>query len=539
MASCLFALLDCALSRGLVWTVFGIAVTAGGMVGAERPNFVFVAVDDLNDFSGYASEEPGNFLQVIYPDAQVRASVTARLTPNMDKLAARSAPFLRSYCPSALCGPSRTSLMTGTYPHRSGYYVHTQHFRTYETLATSITLPQQLKQNGYFTTGLGKLFHKSSGSANGPIQNDWADVRNSWSQWVNHPIGCNGGQPSKFSPADGGLLQFGPSRLTTERSGDWLAADFTARLLENGSAQTVNLNPNKRDERQAVALPKDGPFFLGCGLFRPHLPFHAPKPFFDMFPLEEMNGLNAESLDAVLKDLDDITGDARRFSDIGGGKMKVLIENAIKIGGNNDEAKIAAWREIVQAYLACVAYADTNIGRILEGLEASPLRDNTILILWSDHGYHLGAKYHIAKQALWEEANRTVLIIRDPRNAGACDGRPRRQVVSLNDLYPTICELAGVAIPEGIVGESLVPLLNSADAAEVHDAVLMTYQPGNHSVRTPTHKLSLYADGSVELYDMQSDPAQHKNIAGKPEAERVQSLLIEKLRRLVPSKSGR
>ena len=501
-----------------------------------KPNFLFVAIDDLNDFAGYASEEPGNFLQVIYPDAQVRREVASRLTPNLDKLAARSAPFLRSYCPSALCGPSRTSLMTGTYPHQSGYYMHDRHFRTYDTLKDVVTLPQLLKQNGYFTTGLGKLFHTGSGTVGGPLKDDWADARNSWSQWVNHPIGCNGGQPSKYSPSDGGLLQFGPSRLTLEKSGDWFAADFAARLLQHGTAQTINVNPNTKEESQTVTLPTDQPFFLGCGLFRPHLPFYAPKNYFEKFPVDEMTGLNTDSLQAIIADLDDLTGDARRFSDMGSGKMKTLIENAVKVSGENDEAKISAWREIVQAYLACVCFADSNIGRIVEGLDASPHRDNTILVLWSDHGYHLGSKYHIAKQALWEEANRTVLIIRDPRNPASCDGKPRRQIVSLNDLYPTISQLAGVAIPRTVVGESLLPLLNAADATEVHEAVLMTYQTGNHSLRTPSHRYSRYQDGAIELYDMTDDPSQLSNLAAKsPNAglADVQTTLAELLDQFV------
>ncbi|WP_419195030.1 sulfatase [Novipirellula herctigrandis] len=479
---------------------------------AARPNFLFVAIDDLNDFAGYASEEPGNFLQVIYPNADQRRQVASRLTPNLDELASRSAPFLRSYCPSALCGPSRTSLMTGTMPHRTGYYLHDRHFRTYDTLKDVVTLPQYLKQNGYFSTGLGKLFHTSRGTVDGPLENDWADARYSWNRWVNHPTGCNGGQPSKYSPPLGGLLRFGPSRTRLEQSGDWLAADFAARLLENGTAETIGINSNRKEHAQSVSLPTDRPFFLGCGLFRPHLPFFAPKAYFKKFPVNEMSGLNADTLQAIITDLDDVTGDARRFSDINNGKMKVLIENAVRVSGDNDESKVAAWREIVQSYLACVSFADDCVGRIVEGLDASPYRDNTILVLWSDHGYHLGAKYHLAKQALWEEANRTVLMIRDPRNASSCDGQPRRQIVSLRDLYPTICTLAELDVPSKVAGTSLVPLLKDSAASEVNQTVLMTYQQGNHSIRTPTHRFSRYRDGATELYDMIGDPAQRYNL---------------------------
>jgi arylsulfatase A-like enzyme len=161
------------------------------------------------------------------------------------------------------------------------------------------------------------------------------------------------------------------------------------------------------------------------------------------------------------------------------------------------------------------------------GLDASPHRDNTILILWSDHGYHLGSKYHIAKQALWEEANRTVMIIRDPRVPASCDGIPRRQIVSLNDLYPTVSSLAGLETPSNIVGESLLPLLNSADAAEVHASVLMTYLPGNHALRTPTHRYMRYRDGATELYDMLGDPTQHDNLTAATKSTHDEDLQEE------------
>jgi len=482
---------------------------------APRPNFLFIAVDDLNDFSGYAAEEPGNFLQQIYPDPAIRARVRQRLTPNLDKLAARSAPFVRAYCASALCGPSRTSLMTGVPPFRSGYYMHDRHFRLYDTLKDAVTLPQQLKLNGYFTTGLGKLFHTGSGTVDGPLKNDWADARNSWSKWVNHPIGCNGGQPGKYSPPDGGLMQFGPSRLQLEESGDWMAADFAARLLESGTASTLASGRRGDDEVQTVTLPTDQPFFLGCGLFRPHLPFHAPKEFFEKYPTEEMTGLTRAALDGIITDLKDLPAGGMRFSDYDHGKMKTVMEHARKIGGV--EAEVPAWRELVQAYLACVSYADACVGRLVEGYDKSPQRDKTVLVLWSDHGFHVGSKYHIAKQALWEEANRVEFIIRDPRSPGSCDGKLRRQLASLNDLYPTICELAGVPVAKQVeVGNSLVPLLKNAAGPEIHDQLLMTYMQGNHSLRSPTYRFMRYKDGGLELYNMVDDPQQHANLASQP-----------------------
>lgn len=505
-----------------------------GVVAQERPNFLFVAVDDLNAFSRFAAEEPGNFLQTIYPDEQARSRIGERLTPNLDSFASKSAPFLRAYCPSALCGPSRTSLLKGVPPHVSGYYMHQRHFRLYDSLKNAVTLPQQLKASGYYTTGLGKIFHTPQGTVDGPLKDDWADARNSWSQWVNHPVGCGGGRPSKYSPPDGGLMQFGPSRLATEESEDWLAATFAAELLEQGTATTRSAGRKSRGEQQ-VRLPDNQPYFLACGLFRPHLPFFAPKEFFEKFPTEEMKGLNRESLDRIIADLEDLPAGAMRFSDYDRGKMRTVMDHARKLGG--EEAEVEAWRAVVQSYLACVCYADTCLGRIFKGLDASPQKDNTVVLLWSDHGYHLGSKYHIAKQALWEEANRVQFIIRDPRNPASCDGQPRRQIVSLNDLYPTICGMAEVPLPANVIcGEDLAPLLDSQDAPEVHDVLLMTYMEGNHGLRSPQHRFMRYRDGSNEMYDMLQDPSQLENIAGSTGSSNVESQMNHQLDRLLERK---
>jgi arylsulfatase A-like enzyme len=399
--------------------------------------------------------------------------------------------------------------MTGIAPFKSGYYMHDRNFRLYPSLTNAVTLPQQLKANGYFTTGVGKLFHTGQGHVNGPVGQDWADARNSWSVWVNHAIGCNGGQPGRFSPPNGGLMQFGPSRLRLEQSGDWLVADYTARLLANSTAAIGTAGGESTE--QAVTLPKDKPFFVGCGLFRPHLPFYAPEEFFIKFPPEEMTGLTRDELEKIIADLNDIPKDGLRFSDLNNGKMKEVMDNARKIGG--DEAQVAAWRDLVQAYLACVSFADACVGRLLDGLERSPHKTNTVVILWSDHGFHVGSKYHVAKQALWEEANRTELIIRDPRSSTASNGKLRRQIVSLNDIFPTICALANVPLPKTFeVGKDLSPLLANADAPELHDELLMTYMAGNHSLRTPQYRFMRYNDGGMELYDMLNDPRQITNL---------------------------
>ncbi len=507
-------------------------VTPEAALARSRPNFLFIAIDDMNDFAGYASEEPGNFLQTIYPDPVVRASVAKRLTPNIDKLAAHAAPFVRSYCASPLCGPSRTALLSGVATHNSGYYSHERHFRLYDTLKDVITLPQQLKAHGYHTAGLGKIFHKPEGTVDGALKDDWADARFSWSQWVNSPSGCNGGQPSKYSPPDGGLMSFGPSRLKLEEAGDWQTASFAAQVLASGKAAMAFKSRKGEAAEQSIELPNDKPFFLGCGIFRPHLPFHAPKEFFNKFPTEEMAGLNRATLDAIVADLKDIPADGMRFSDYQRGKFKEVMDHSRKIGGS--EGEIAGWREMVQAYLSCIAFADACVGRILQGLDASPARDNTVVMLWSDHGFHVGNKYHVAKQALWEESNRTQLIIRDPRSRSARDGHLRRQIVSLTDLYPTVCAMARVPMPAtALIGKDLAPLLADAGAPEIHEVVLQTYMPQNHSLRTPAYRLTRYNEGGLELFDMLNDPQQLNNLAKSSDLDAVRKDLTRRLDKMV------
>lgn len=491
----------------------------------EKPNFLFIAIDDLNDFAGFSSEEPGNFLQIVYPDPKVRKKVVERLTPNLNRLAEYSAPFVRSYCASALCGPSRTSLMTGVAPHVSGYYLHSRHFRTYDTLKDVVTLPQHLRENGYFTTGAGKIFHKAIGNANGPLENDWSDAKYSWNVWVNHGQGA-GGKPGKYAPPEGGNMQFGRGTQLKEETGDWKTADFIATILEKGSAQV--------DERRTdigpdtITLPENQPFFLAGGIFRPHLPFYAPPEFFDLFPVNEMSGLNRESLNDILNDLTDLPKGAERFTDLSKkGKFYHVMAHARSVGGA--EGEIEGWRAMVQAYLACVAFADDCLGRIIEGYENSPHRNNTVLVMWSDHGYHLGPKYHVAKQAVWEKANRTLLLFYDPRQQDQTAGVLRRQLASLNDLYPTISEYAGLETPDHVVGKSLLPVIENANAPATREEFVFTYMQGNHCLRTEDYAYIRYKDGSQELYDMHADPRQLINLAINPENDELLKSLNTRL----------
>ena len=480
----------------------------------ERPNFLFIAVDDLNNYTSFLLEQDGHFLSKLYPDPEKRREMARRLTPNLDRLARESLVFDRAFCPQALCGPSRTALLTGIPPHISGYYNHSQHFRYNPVLQDVVTLPQYLKANGYQTIGLGKVFHKAGPEKkdDGRIH-DWADEAWSWSTWIDRFIGMGGKAQrevslSPYSPADG-LFRFGNSTLPAESSWDYLNAEFAARLYSEGSADIFDRNGVYRH----VELPGEQPFFLACGLFAPHLPWFPPQEFYDRFPVEEIQ-FDEELVTWLRADKEDLPKMAlERFI---GNDFDTLY--AI---GQSVDAGPHGLRAAVQAYLASVAYADYCLGQLVDAIDQSPRRDNTVIILWSDHGWHLGDKYRFRKHALWEPATHNILLVRDPAIPATMKGIHTNEVVGLQDLYPTIVRRAGLEMPPHVWGHDLAPLLKDPDT--VWDKpVLMTYGEGNHSLRTNRWRYIRYRDGGKELYDMQADPFEYTNLAGKPEYKSIE-----------------
>jgi arylsulfatase A-like enzyme len=236
----------------------------------------------------------------------------------------------------------------------------------------------------------------------------------------------------------------------------------------------------------------DKPFFLACGIYRPHLPWYVPKKYFDMHPLDEV-ALPVTKED----DLDDIPAAGRamvRRSD----HRRVV---------NNDK-----WREAVQAYLACVSFADACVGRVIEALEASACRDNTLVVLWSDHGWHLGEKLHWRKFALWEEATRNALVFAGP---GIAPGQRCEAPVNLIDIYPTLIDCCGLGPREGLDGLSLKPLIENPDAPWERPS-LTTHMHMNHALRTRRWRYIRYKDGSEELYDHSVDKLEWTNLAADP-----------------------
>ncbi|MCS7023955.1 MAG: sulfatase [Bryobacteraceae bacterium] len=413
----------------------------------DRRNVLFIAVDDLNDWIGCMGG---------HPDTK---------TPNFDRLAARGVLFTRAYCAAPLCNPSRAALMTGLRPSTMGVYDNSQPFRRSKA-KDAVTLAQHFRANGYRSLGAGKIFH-------GPFPDppSWDDY---WPQTgrprPEHP------KPEKI-PANG-IPQAGPF--------DWAALKIPDQQMYD--YQVVDWVIHQLRQKQ------EKPFFLACGLFRPHLPWYVPEKYFDLFPLEKITLPSVKD-----DDLEDIPPLGKRMANPEGDHAAIR--------------KYNQYRQAVQAYLASIAFADAQLGRLLEALDQSAYRENTNIVLWSDHGWHLGEKLHWRKFALWEEATHNVLMICAPGVTPAGGRCPR--TVNLLDIYPTLVELHALPKVSGLEGVSLVPLLKDPNASWSRPS-LTTYGRNNHSVRSERFRYIRYRDQTEELYDHQTDDLEWHNLASDP-----------------------
>jgi len=399
------------------------------------------------------------------------------LTPNMDRLATRGTVFRNAQCTAPLCGPSRASLMTGLRPSTTGIYTHPEDNKIRDTCdATRATpfLHEYFGQRGYETLAVGKIFHHHVPT--GTV--DQSGGRGGW-----------GPTPEKKLNWDskGTLTDWGAYPDTDDKMPDYEAATWAVNQLQQ---------------------PHDKPFLLMVGFIRPHVPWLVPQKWFDLHPRSR-----ATPPPYLTNDFDDVPEMARRISEM---PMMPTTEWAIA----KDK-----WRDIVQAYLACVTFADDQIGRVLDALDASPAGKNTIIVLWGDHGYHLGEKNRFAKHALWERATRVPLVIVTPSGQG---GQVCHQPVSLLDLYPTLLELAGLPPNPANEGRSLKPLLENPDREWPYPAVI-TWGRNNHAVRDTRYHYMHFNDGSEELYDLVNDPNEWRNLAKDEEYASVKVRLQQSL----------
>jgi len=387
------------------------------------------------------------------------------ITPNLDKLARQSVNFTSAHCAAPLCNPARAALMTGRRPSSTGVYTNGQPYAGSKVLDGVVTLNQHFKNNGYLTLGCGKIYHNTLGA--------FADNKG-WDDYGKTVDTVKlSGKPPLAGAAAQGHFDWGPTTTGDEDMHDYKTAEWISGHLKK---------------------KQDKPMFLACGFSKPHLPWYVPQKYFDMHPLDKVE------LPIVKEDdLDDVPPIGVQFAKPNGDHARVT--------------KAGAWKKGVQAYLAAITFSDAMVGRVLDALAAGPHANNTMVVLWSDHGWHLGEKLHWRKFTLWERATRNILMVKAPgvTRPGVCD-----RTVSMMDVYPTLMDLAGLKAPGVQEGESLLPLLKNPKAKRATPAVT-TYLRGNHAVRTDEWRLIRYKDATFELYDRKKDPNEWTNLAGKPE----------------------
>ncbi len=424
---------------------------------ANQPNVLFIAIDDLNHWVGHLGRNP-----------QAK-------TPNIDRLAAMGTSFTNAHCAVPSCEPSRCAIMGGRRPWTSGCYLNGHQWQEIQPVGQGLSA--QFLQAGYYVAGSGKIYHSMK------------YFPGEWSEYMpKEGLSNNGPRVQSY---DGYLVDKKHPQLKDQDIIDWHSVDYCIERI-NGS---------KGDA--------DKPFFLACGLYKPHLAFVAPRKYYADFPL------NSIKLPPHRKDdLKDIPNAGVRMANPGGDHRKFL--------------KSGRWKAAIQSYLATIAYTDMNVGRLLDALDSSPKKDNTIIVLWSDHGWSLGEKQHWRKFALWEETTRTPYIWVVPGLTKA--GTRSSRAVDLMSLYPTLCELADIERPKHVEGHSIVPLLKDPNHPWEHPAI-STHGKGNHAVRTETHRYIRYANGDEELYHNQDDPYEWTNLAKDKKYDQLKQQLARHLPR--------
>ena len=441
-------------------TVFSFAL-AGSVYSAEKKlNVLFIAVDDMNCDLG------------CYGDPLVKS-------PNIDRLAKMGVRFERAYCQFPLCSPSRSSLMTGLRPDTTKVYNLQYHFRT--GLPDVVTIPQMFMKSGYYAARVGKIYHYGNP---GDIGTSGLDDPPSWNHFVNPA-----GRDKLVLESD--IINYTPKRGL-------------------GSAMSFLSDAKGKDEEHTdgkVAIEgvkliedhKDKPFFLAIGFYKPHTPYVAPSKYFENYPMN------------TIKLPEEPAGNRET-------KPKPALQSTPEplFGVTVDQA-----RECKQAYYAAISFVDAQIGKVLDAMDKNKLWENTVVVFWSDHGYHLGQHGLWMKQSLFEESARVPMIIVAPGAKG--NGKVSPRTVEFVDLYPTLADLSGLTPPNNLAGKSLKPLLDDPNTKWDKPAFTQVWR-GNfsgHSVRTERWRYTEWNGGKdgVELYDHDNDPREFTNLASDPKHE--------------------
>ena len=441
----------------------------------KRPNILIISLDDMNDWI----EPMGG-----HPQAQ---------TPNLDSFSKSSMTFRRAYTASPSCNPSRTALFSGKAPWVTGVYNNPQIWR--HVVGDEKMMPEYFRDAGYWVAGAGKIYHN-----NMPDPRSWDayfpdPIQHFPKYWL--PVRDQATSEKRFERTDNEIREDNPQGVTFTMPpfpGMYIAFDFeplSVSTEETGDYSSVAW------VSEQLKIKHDKPFFLAAGIYRPHLPWYVPQEYYDKFPLEDIQ--LPQLLDS---DTDDLPESGKRIA------QNRYHERVTEAG---------LWDEAVQGYLASINFADALVGKLLADLQQSEYADNTIVVIFSDHGWQLGEKGHWRKFALWEDVLNTVLMIRVPEGiaglpSGSFKGGVSERPVSLLDVFPTLTELAGIEAKVEISGRSLVPLLADPDR-EWDQPVVSVFGDGHYSVIQGDWHYIRYEDGGEELYNLTGDPHEWYNLA--------------------------
>ncbi len=425
---------------------------------AQKPNVLFIAVDDMNNDLG------------CYGHPFVSS-------PNIDRLAKMGVKFDRAYCQFPLCSPSRSSIMTGLRPDTTQVYDLKKHFR--EVMPNVVTLPQMFMKAGYFAARVGKIYHYGNP---GDIGTPGLDDAPSW----NHTVNPAGRDKTTLEPE---IINYTPQR------GLGSAMSFLADKKGTGEEHTDGKVATEiiklLDERHTK------PFFIACGFYKPHTPYVSPAKYFDLYPMDKIKVA---------------VGPQEHLKDV----PKAALSSTTPwpwFAVTEPQA-----REVKQGYYAAISFVDAQIGRVLGAMDRLKLWDNTIVVFWSDHGYHLGEHGLWMKQSLFENSARVPFIVVAPGAKG--NGKASSRTVEFVDVYPTLADLVGLTPPGNLQGKSVKPLLNDPQAKWNKPSFTQVWRGSfaGHSVRTERYRYTEWDGGKegVQLYDYQTDPQEFHNLANDP-----------------------
>lgn len=441
------------------------AVALAGFAQAtptQKPNVLFIILDDLNN-------------DLVFLDGQPKAKA-----PNLQRLADQSYVFTSASCASPGCNPTRAAVLSGVRPHISGVYGNHDEIIHSKPLDACTYLPEHFRNNGYWTMWAGKTFHKKPSKER--LTKLWDHMRK----------------------RDGGYgpdVQEGKGELTVKTWGDcqpWTGPDSDFPDVRNSEAVIAQFNQHREQ-----------PFFIALGIYRPHVPYTAPKRFFDLYERD------AIPLPRLLEnDLDDIPPAGMKWVNGPSGHRKDV----------NTVMEAGELRTVLHGYLASISFADWNVGRVLDALAESAYAENTIVVLWGDHGFQHGEKERFTKFALWEKAVNMPMLIRLPNQTGR---QNMNHPVNQMNLYPTLCDLCGIKTPDHVTDQSLVPILE--DPSLVVGPALTTFEERNHSLRTEKYRYIHYKNGDEEFYVHAEDPHEWHNQAGNPACRAIMDELKAQL----------